>query len=74
MEQRPDRRQAVKIITVGGVAATLLLPTKWTKPVIESVVVPAHAQASPFGGFGKGFPGHGSTTRPPPNGTIGPTQ
>ena len=47
MHHQPDRRQVLKIITIGGVATTLLLPSKWTKPIVESIVVPAHAQASP---------------------------
>lgn len=49
--QQPDsgRRRILKVITIGGVAttATLLLPSKWAKPVVQSVIVPAHAQASP---------------------------
>ena len=47
MDRKTDRRQVLKIITIGGIATTLLLPSKWTKPIIEAVVVPAHAQASP---------------------------
>ena len=47
MTNNPNRRQAVQIIALGGVTATLLLPSRWTKPVIETFVVPAHAQASP---------------------------
>ena len=47
MDHKPDRRQALKIITIGGVATTLLVPSKWMKPVVEAIIVPAHAQASP---------------------------
>jgi hypothetical protein len=48
MSENPNRRQALKIvITIGGVATTVLLPSKWTRPVVQSIVVPAHAQASP---------------------------
>ena len=47
MDHHPDRRHVLKIITIGGVATTLLLPSRWTKPIVESIVVPAHAQASP---------------------------
>jgi hypothetical protein len=57
MGQEFDRRRAIKIITIGGALATLVLPSRWTKPVIEAVVVPAHAQASPF---------LTTTTLPPP--------
>jgi hypothetical protein len=42
------RRRVLKIATIGGVA-TLVLPDKWSKPVVKSVIVPAHAEASPHG-------------------------
>jgi hypothetical protein len=42
------RRKALKALAAGGGAAVL---SKWSKPVIESVVLPAHAQATgPFTG------------------------
>lgn len=45
------RRDALKkTITVGGVSVAL---SGWTKPVVESVVLPAHAQTT--GGFAVGF-------------------
>ena len=47
MSKDIDRRKLVKIITIGGVLATVALPNSWIKPVIQSVIVPAHAQASP---------------------------
>jgi hypothetical protein len=40
------RRRVLKIL-VGGVTVAILIPSKWIKPIVESVVVPAHAQASP---------------------------
>ena len=43
----PDRRQLLKIFTIGGVATTVLLPATWTKPIVRAVFVPAHAAASP---------------------------
>lgn len=46
-----DRRKAVrKILLAGGgaVAAGQLASTKWAKPAIESVVLPAHAATSPL--------------------------
>ena len=43
----PDRRQLLKIFTIGGVATTVLLPAAWTKPIVRAVFVPAHAAASP---------------------------
>jgi hypothetical protein len=41
-----DRRQAMKsiVVVVGGVATTLILPSKWTRPVIDSLIVPVNAQ------------------------------
>ena len=30
----------------GGIAGAAQLPTKWTKPVVDSVMLPAHAQTS----------------------------
>lgn len=43
-----DRRHALKKIVVGGgVAAGLTqLPTQWVRPVVDKVMVPAHAQTS----------------------------
>jgi hypothetical protein len=40
------RRRVLKIL-VGGATVAILIPSKWFKPIVESVVVPAHAQASP---------------------------
>jgi hypothetical protein len=46
-DQNPTRRRVLKIAGVGGAGAlTLILPSKWTKPIVESIVVPAHAAAS----------------------------
>ncbi len=42
-----DRRTLTKTIIVGGITTTLVLPSRWTKPVVEAIVAPAHAQASP---------------------------
>jgi hypothetical protein len=42
------RRRVLEILTVGGLTVTIFLPSKWIKPVVESVIVPAHAQASPL--------------------------
>jgi hypothetical protein len=68
--QKHDRRQLLKIFTIGGVATALVLPTRWTKPLIKSVIVPAHAQASPGGGGG-GDGGEEPTTTPGPTTTDG---
>ena len=48
--KKQARRDVLKGgIVVGGaaVAAALTLPKKWTRPLVEAVVVPAHAQISP---------------------------
>jgi len=42
------RRRLLEILTVGGLTATVLVPSKWIKPIVESIIVPAHAQASAF--------------------------
>jgi len=51
-------------VVVGGaaVAAALMLPKKWTRPLVEAVVVPAHAQTSP------GAPTPAPTPSPTPGG------
>ncbi len=43
-----SRRKAIKRILVGGglVTGATMLPKKWTKPVVDAITVPAHAQAS----------------------------
>jgi hypothetical protein len=61
-----DRRQVLRIFTIGGVSTALVLPTSWTKPLVKSVIVPAHAQASPHG---DGVP---RTTSAPPTTTPNP--
>ncbi|GJL83572.1 MAG: hypothetical protein DHS20C01_32060 [marine bacterium B5-7] len=43
------RRKLLKSLVAGGsVAATTatLFPEKWTKPVVDSVVLPSHAQTT----------------------------
>ncbi len=40
---RDKRRSVVKGITIAGTGVTL---SHWTKPVVESIVLPAHAQTS----------------------------
>jgi hypothetical protein len=49
MAEEMDRRPLLKAIGagVGGGAALALLPKSWTRPVLHSVIVPAHAAASP---------------------------
>ena len=49
MSDEIDRRPLLKAIgaTLGAGATVALLPKTWTRPVVEAVVVPAHAAASP---------------------------
>jgi hypothetical protein len=41
-----NRRPVLKAVGI-ALAVASLLPKSWTKPVVQSVVVPAHAAASP---------------------------
>ena len=40
------RRRVLRVAGVAGLAA-IVLPQSWAKPVLRSVVVPAHAQTTP---------------------------
>jgi hypothetical protein len=51
------RRRLLQIMAVGGTAA-VVLPEKWVKPVVDAVIVPAHAATSvPISGI---FGNHGT--------------
>ncbi len=39
------RRRLLNVLTAGGAAA--LLPMQWTKPIVEGVLPPVHAQQTP---------------------------
>lgn len=43
-----DRRAALKKLLIGAgvVTGAHVLPEEWTKPVVNSIVVPVHAQTS----------------------------
>ena len=43
-----DKRESLRKIVIGGgvIGASQVLPSNWTKAVVQSVVVPAHAQMS----------------------------
>ncbi|MCK5359283.1 MAG: hypothetical protein KAJ95_01580 [Gammaproteobacteria bacterium] len=49
------RRKLLKSVVAGGGAATVakILPDQWARPVVDSVMLPSHAQTSksPFGPF-----------------------
>ena len=43
----PSRREVMKnIAAAGALAGALALSGKWSKPVVESIILPAHAQAT----------------------------
>ncbi len=43
---KDQRRKLLKALSLGGAAAATQLPAKWTKPIVESVSLPAHAQTT----------------------------
>ena len=44
-----SRRQALKLLTaVSGVVALTNLPSQWSKPLLKTGILPAHAQTSPL--------------------------
>jgi hypothetical protein len=44
-ERQRARRRLLQLLAVGGVVgAGSLLPREWVKPVVNQVVLPAHAQ------------------------------
>jgi len=76
-KERQGRRDALKTVLVGSgvVAATLTLPTQWTKPVVQAVVGPSPAQAisPPAGPPTSGPPGVPMTFPPSVPPTFAPT-
>lgn len=53
-----SRRNALKTLlaTAGGLGAAAFLPSRWVKPVVESGVLPVHAQSSSTNGV-RGYTG-----------------
>lgn len=50
-----NRRRLVKALSVtGAVAGAVSLPERWTRPIVDSVSLPAHAQTTAQGFFGQG--------------------
>lgn len=48
-----NRRTTLKtLLTGGGVLTLAALPNRWMKPVVDTVILPAHAQTSPSGANG----------------------
>ena len=66
VDTQNSRRKILKQTLAGGaVISAGVASSKWSKPVVDSVVLPAHAQTStPDGGSG------GSTTASPGGGTT----
>lgn len=60
-EQLKNHRTALKAALAGGTMAALLVPGNWMKPVVESIIVPAHARTSTAA----------ATTTPAPTTTLG---
>lgn len=42
-----DRRRLLKTALGGSAVGALIVPDKWARPVVRTLVVPAHAAASP---------------------------
>src|SRR5262245_29495776 len=42
-----ERRRILRRAMLGGVVGAAFLPERWVRPVVDAVVVPAHAQTSP---------------------------
>jgi hypothetical protein len=89
-EHSTGRRKALKKILVGTgvISGSAMLPSAWTKPIVDSIIVPAHAAVSgttyepttspsPSTTFQVTTPVPTSTiqvtTPPPPSSTPGPT-
>ena len=49
-EAGSSRRQLLKALAAGSAAITAVqvLPSEWTKPLVDAVEVPLHAQSSPL--------------------------
>jgi hypothetical protein len=61
-----SRRKLLKTAVVGGgiIGASKAMPEKWSKPVVDSVLIPAHAATTGSGGGGGGGTTVGPTTTP----------
>ena len=44
--QRLKRRTLLASIGVGSIASLAVMPVKWSKPIVDSVILPVHAQTS----------------------------
>lgn len=69
VEEIKSRREALRKILISGgvITSASFLPDKWVKPVVDSIVVPAHALTSTFA------PTAGPTASPTVSPTVAPT-
>jgi len=47
---RQSRRRTLKTLGIGAIAGSQSLPEQWMKPVVSSIIMPAHAQTTPAAG------------------------
>lgn len=40
------RRKIAKVLMIGGAVKAVTLPARWAKPLVATVLIPAHAVAS----------------------------
>ncbi len=76
-DKKTTNRRKLLIGLTGGIASASQLPGKWTKPVVDAVMLPAHAQTSATTAAPTTTAGPGTTTPapapPPPTTTAAPT-
>jgi hypothetical protein len=61
-----ERRKILKSTLAGGAIVTAnIMPDDWTEPVLDSIILPAHAQTS--GDAADSDAGSGTDTGPEPN-------
>jgi hypothetical protein len=67
----PSRRRLLKLLAGSGMAAggAALLPQRWTRPMVEAVMLPAHAALSQLVFYGTGLPALVSQNGPDDDGT-----
>lgn len=66
------RRRSIKLITAGTAVTLSRLPVHWTQPVVESVLLPAHAQMSPTPSAGDSLLHFSAVLSNPDGGDCGP--
>ncbi|MEM7194624.1 MAG: hypothetical protein AAF402_06720 [Pseudomonadota bacterium] len=64
------KRKTLKALALGGIGAGIAAPAAWQKPVVDSVVLPAHANTTASGGDGTGGTTMAPTTEAPFSGNF----